>query len=79
MVAVTVKVPYHFELVSLALNAGKHVYCEWSLGNGPEEARKRAALAEEKGVVAVAGTQARAAHEVLDRIERSAAEGSGPS
>lgn len=65
LVAVTVKVPYHFELVSLALNAGKHVYCEWPLGNGLEEAKKLAALAEEKGVVAVAGTQARAAHEVL--------------
>ena len=28
LVVVTVKVPYHFELVSAALNAGKHVYCE---------------------------------------------------
>ncbi|WP_119306935.1 Gfo/Idh/MocA family protein [Cohaesibacter haloalkalitolerans] len=65
LVVVTVKVPYHFELVSKALNAGKHVYCEWPLGNGVEEARKLAALAEEKGVVAVAGTQARAAHEIL--------------
>ncbi|APX24656.1 MAG: gfo/Idh/MocA family oxidoreductase [Rhodobacteraceae bacterium] len=64
LVVVTVKVPYHFELVSLALNAGKHVYCEWPLGNGLDEARKLAALAEEKGVVAVAGTQARAALEV---------------
>ena len=65
LVVVTVKVPYHFELVSKALDAGKHVYCEWPLGNGLEEARKLAALAEEKGVVAAAGTQARAAHEIL--------------
>ncbi|MBY6006265.1 Gfo/Idh/MocA family oxidoreductase [Salipiger bermudensis] len=64
LVVVTVKVPYHFELVTMALNAGKHVYCEWPLGNGLEEARALAALAEEKGVVAVAGTQARAAHEI---------------
>ncbi|MBY5971102.1 Gfo/Idh/MocA family oxidoreductase [Ferrimonas balearica] len=64
LVVVTVKVPYHFELVSLALNAGKHVYCEWPLGNGLDEARRLTALAEEKGVVAVAGTQARAALEV---------------
>ncbi|WP_319519073.1 Gfo/Idh/MocA family oxidoreductase [uncultured Martelella sp.] len=65
LVVVTVKVPYHFELVSLALNAGKHVYCEWPLGNGLEEAKALAALADEKGVVAVVGTQARAAPEIL--------------
>nr|WP_321462489.1 Gfo/Idh/MocA family oxidoreductase [uncultured Cohaesibacter sp.] len=65
LVVVTVKVPYHFELVSKALNAGKHVYCEWPLGNGLEEARQLAALAERKGVVAVAGTQARTAQEIL--------------
>lgn len=64
IVVVTVKVPYHFELVSAALEAGKHVYCEWPLGNGLEEARALAALAKDKNVVAVAGTQARAALEV---------------
>ena len=64
LVVVTVKVPYHFELVTAALVAGKHVYCEWPLGNGLEEARQLAELAEAKGVVAVTGTQARAAVEV---------------
>ncbi|MBF9034941.1 Gfo/Idh/MocA family oxidoreductase [Rhodobacterales bacterium HKCCE2091] len=64
LVVVTVKVPHHLELVSLALDAGKHVYCEWPLGNGLDEARQLAALAEAKGVVAVAGTQARAAPEI---------------
>lgn len=64
LVVITVKVPHHFELVSLALNAGKHVYCEWPLGNGLEEARKLAQLAEEKNVVAIAGTQARFADEI---------------
>ncbi len=64
LVVVTVKVPYHFELVSAALNAGKHVYCEWPLGNGLEEARTLTALAHAKGVVAVAGTQARTALEI---------------
>src|SRR4051794_26604809 len=29
VVAVTVKVPHHRELVSAALRAGKAVYCEW--------------------------------------------------
>jgi predicted dehydrogenase len=64
LVVVTVKVPYHFELVSAALSAGKHVHCEWPLGNGLEEARKLAALAQEKGVVNTVGNQMRAAVEV---------------
>lgn len=65
LVVVTVKVPHHLQLVTAALEAGKHVYCEWPLGNGLAEARQLAALAKSKGVVAVCGTQARAALEVL--------------
>jgi len=64
LVVVTVKVPHHRELVSAALNAGKHVYCEWPLGNGLAEARELADLAEAKGVVAAIGTQMRVAPEV---------------
>src|SRR6266849_4917720 len=61
VVAITVKVPHHFELASAALAAGKAVYCEWPLGNGLKEAQNLAALAKEKGVLAVAGLQARSA------------------
>ncbi len=61
LVAITVKVPYHFELVSAALEAGKVVYCEWPLGNGLKEAEALAVLAKRKGVLAVAGLQARSA------------------
>jgi predicted dehydrogenase len=61
VVAVTVKVPHHLELATAALDAGKAVYCEWPLGNGLSEAEKLAALAREKGVLAVAGLQARSA------------------
>ncbi|GAA4328929.1 hypothetical protein GCM10023149_33230 [Mucilaginibacter gynuensis] len=50
--------------MSEALNAGKHVFCEWPLGNGSEEARKLAELARQKGVVAAIGTQMRYAPEV---------------
>lgn len=57
LVVVTVKVPYHRELVTAALENGKHVFCEWPLGNGLAEAREMAALAAEKGVVAVCDTQ----------------------
>src|SRR2546426_9445506 len=61
VVAVTVKVPHHLELATAALEAGKAVYCEWPLGNGLKEAETLAALAKQKGVLAVAGLQARAA------------------
>ncbi len=64
LVVVTVKVPHHLELVRAALEAGKHVYCEWPLGNGLAEARQLARLAGEKNVVAVVGTQARVAVEI---------------
>src|SRR3989475_9002688 len=61
LVAVTVKVPHHRELVSAALAAGKAVYCEWPLGRDLEEARAMAALAAEQGVRTVIGLQARQA------------------
>jgi len=59
LVAVTVKVPHHLEIVSMALAAGKHVYCEWPLGNGLEEGRTMAAMAEAAPVKAMCGMQAR--------------------
>lgn len=65
LVVVTVKVPYHFDLVKAALEAGKHVYCEHPLGNGLEETKKLAEIAEKQGVVAVVGTQMVNAPEVL--------------
>jgi predicted dehydrogenase len=64
VVAVTVKVPYHLELATAALGAGKAVYCEWPLGNGLNEAETLAALATKQGVLAVAGLQARSAPSV---------------
>src|SRR5438552_1897622 len=64
VVAITVKVPHHLELASAALEAGKAVYCEWPLGNGLKEAQTLAALAKKKGVLAVAGLQARSAPSV---------------
>ena len=61
VVAVTVKVPHHRELVSAALSAGKAVYCEWPLGRDLDDARAMAALAAEQGVRTVVGLQARQA------------------
>jgi predicted dehydrogenase len=61
VVAVTVKVPQHRELVSAALAAGKAVYCEWPLGRDLDDARAMAALAAQHGVRTVVGLQARQA------------------
>src|SRR3954449_2716006 len=61
VVAVTVKVPHHRELVSAALAAGKAVYCEWPLGRDLADARAMATLAAEQGVRTVVGLQARQA------------------
>jgi predicted dehydrogenase len=61
LVAVTVKVPHHFELVQAALAGGKMVFCEWPLGNGLDEARALAAQAKQLGIRCGIGMQARAA------------------
>jgi predicted dehydrogenase len=59
VVAVTVKVPQHRELVSAALAAGKAVYCEWPLGRDLGDAQAMAALAAGQGARTAAGLQAR--------------------
>src|SRR2546421_1935087 len=61
VVAVTVKVPHHRELVAAALVAGKAVYCEWPLGRDLDDARAMAALAAEQRVRTVVGLQGRQA------------------
>jgi predicted dehydrogenase len=61
LVAVTVKVPYHRELVAAALAAGKAVYCEWPLGRDLHDAKAMAALAAQQHVRTVVGLQGRQA------------------
>src|SRR3546814_5692300 len=50
VVSVCVRVPAHRELVMLALEAGKHVYCEWPLGRDTDEAAELERFARERGV-----------------------------
>jgi predicted dehydrogenase len=57
VVAVTVKVPEHRAVVLAALEAGKHVYCEWPLGRDLAEAQEMAA-AVKPGQHAMIGLQA---------------------
>jgi predicted dehydrogenase len=59
LVVVTVKVPAHVELVRAALDAGKHVYCEWPLTPTAAEAAALADAAEQAGVHSAVGLQAR--------------------
>lgn len=57
IVAVTVKVPEHKAIVLAALEAGKHVYCEWPLGRDVEETELMAKAARNAGVHAAIGLQ----------------------
>ena len=58
-VAVVVRVPSHYAPIKAALEAGKHVYCEWPLGRTTAEAVELAALAKANGLVTAVGLQAR--------------------
>ncbi len=58
-VAVVVRVPSHYAPTKAALEAGKHVYCEWPLGRTTAEAVELSALAKANGLVMAVGLQAR--------------------
>jgi predicted dehydrogenase len=58
-VAIVVRVPSHYAPTKAALEAGKHVYCEWPLGRTTAEAVELAALAKAQGLVTAVGLQAR--------------------
>ncbi len=59
LVAVSVRVPWHRDLVVPAIKAGKDVFCEWPLGANLAEAEEMASLAREHGVRTLVGLQAR--------------------
>jgi predicted dehydrogenase len=63
-VTVAVKLPHHHEIVSAALAAGKHVFCEWPLGRTVDEAADLAAKAKASAVHSMIGLQARASPEL---------------
>ncbi len=57
VVCVSVRPVHHYPVVSAALRAGKHVYCEQPLGISTAEARAMTVLAKEAGVRTVIGHQ----------------------
>lgn len=57
LVTVTVKVPDHHRPLMAAIEAGKHVYCEWPLGRNTAEAERMLTAADAKGVRHVVGLQ----------------------
>ena len=57
LVTVSVKVPDHYLPVMAAIEAGKHVYCEWPLGRDTDEAVGMLAAAERKGIRHAVGLQ----------------------
>ena len=59
VVDVCVRAPAHYEVAMAALEAGKHVFCEWPLGANSAQADEMASLAEAKGVRTMVGLQSR--------------------
>lgn len=57
IVAVTVKVPEHRAIVLAALEAGKHIYCEWPLGCDLAEAKELTEAASRSGTHVAIGLQ----------------------
>ena len=49
LVTVSVKVPDHYLPVMAAIEAGKHVYCEWPLGRNTDEAVRMLDAAKRQG------------------------------
>src|SRR5438128_2928840 len=57
LVTVSVKVPDHYRPVTAAIEAGKHVYCEWPLGRDTDEAVRLLEAADRRGIRHAVGLQ----------------------
>jgi len=58
LVSICVRVPFHHQMGMAALNAGKHLFCEWLLAATTEQAQQMCDLAPRKGVRHMVGLQA---------------------
>lgn len=59
IISAVVRIPNHHEVVMAAVNAGKHIYCEWPLGASLTKTEEMAAVARDKGVITAIGLQGR--------------------
>lgn len=57
---VAVRDPAHYTIAKEAMEAGKHVYCEWPLGANTKEAEELAAMARSRNLKTMVGLQRRA-------------------
>lgn len=64
LVSICVRVPFHHQMGMAALNAGKHLFCEWPLAATTEQAQQMLDLAARKRVCHMVGLQARGARAI---------------
>ncbi|EMD94555.1 hypothetical protein COCC4DRAFT_180636 [Bipolaris maydis ATCC 48331] len=69
IVAVSVNVPQHYDLIQPALEAGKDVFCEWPLARNAAQAEELVNLAKKKGVKTLVGLQARQSPSIIKAKE----------
>jgi predicted dehydrogenase len=74
LVSICVRVPFHHQIGVTALNAGKHLFCEWPLAATTDQAAQVHQLAAYKGLHHMVGLQARGAC-VINRARDLVAEG----
>src|ERR1700726_99643 len=61
LVSIWVRVPFHHQMGMAALNAGKHLFCEWPLAETTDQAAQMNQLAASRGLHHMVGLQARGA------------------
>jgi predicted dehydrogenase len=74
LVSICVRVPFHHQMGMAALNADKHLFCEWPLAANTDQAAQMHELAVRKGLHHMVGLQARGAP-VINRARDLVAEG----
>ena len=74
LVSICVRVPFLHQMGMAALDAGKHLFCEWPLAATTEQAQQMRDVAVRNGVRHMVGLQARGAR-AFNRVRVLVAEG----
>jgi predicted dehydrogenase len=59
LIAVSVRVPWHYDLVMAAIRGNKNVFCEWPLGANLKEAQEMTEAARQRSLRTIVGLQGR--------------------